>query len=70
MFTTQNFTRTFDVNNTEQMYEYDEILNDPMCTIIREVKEKLVDKEFDEGKLASVSERLVMVVTWQEKKLL
>jgi hypothetical protein len=51
------------------MADYDGILNNPLCSIIVERKEKLRDEQYDEGKLMSSSETVYLVVTWDEKEL-
>lgn len=62
-------TQKFDTDNQTDMSEYDEILNNPLCSIIVERKEKLRDEQYDEGKLISSSETILLVVTWDEKEL-
>ena len=49
------------------MDEYQAILNNPLCTIIDNYREKLSDKVFDEGKLVGINERVILVVEWNEK---
>jgi len=70
VYKTVNQTRQFDLNDNDDLAAYDEILNNPRCFVVREIKEKLSEKHFEEGKLISVDERLIMVVTWQERTLL
>jgi hypothetical protein len=70
MFTTRNKTAQFDMNTERDLAAYDAILNNPLAFIVREIKEKLVDKHFDEeGNFTGQTERLVLVVTWQTKVL-
>jgi hypothetical protein len=70
MYTLETHTKKFNTDLPEDMAEYDEILNDPLCSIISEKREKLVEKNFDdEGKLSNITERLIMVVTWTRKML-
>lgn len=71
MFSTTKKTMVLDLNDKKELAIYDGILNNSLCTVIREHKEKMADKEFDdEGKMISLREKLVLVVTWEEKKLL
>lgn len=72
MYQTRKYVRRFDLNDDDDLEEYEAILNDPLCTVVRDIKEKLVDKLFDEesGKMTSITERLMLVVTWQKKELL
>lgn len=70
MYTVKHQTKQFDLNRSSDLRDYDAILNDPLCSISREVKEKLVSKEMDEeGNVTSSQERLILVVTWQRKTL-
>ncbi len=71
MFRVTRTTVQLDVNSPDDCREYDQILNDPNCTIIREIKEKLQDKDFGEdGKLVSIRERIMLVITYEMKKLM
>lgn len=70
MFRKKTTTRRLDLDDTEDLKEYDEILNDPNCTIVREIKEKLQDKEFEEGKLVSLHERIVLIITYEQNILM
>ena len=72
MYNTIKTTRKFDTETSEDLREYDEILNDPLCKIISERKEKLRDETRDpeSGNITSVNERVILVVTWEEKKLI
>lgn len=61
-------TKSFDLNIEKDLLAYDEILNNPMCTILREIKEKIGERSFnDEGKISGFHDRLVLIVTWEEK---
>jgi len=53
------------------MEEYQAILRNPLCSIIKEDNIKLSDKTYNEdtGKLSSIHERIVKVVEWSEKVL-
>jgi hypothetical protein len=70
MFRKQCNTVRLDLDDTEDLKEYNDILSDPNCTIVREIKEKLCDKEFEDGKLVSLHERIVLIVTYETKSLL
>lgn len=68
MYNAQCKTDKFDLNNPKDLERYDAILNDPACTIIKEHKEKLTEKEMgDEGRITSMKEYLVLIVTYQRK---
>lgn len=68
MYKTIKRTRQFDFSDFKDREEYDSVLNDPLCTILEKVKEKLRSEE-QIGESRVVTERLVFLVTWQEKKL-
>jgi hypothetical protein len=61
-------TQTFNMNEPEERKHYEEILNNPLCSIIEKIKEKLKETTF-EGETQHVTERLMFIVTWQEKSL-
>ena len=70
MYNTERHTQKFNTDETEEMEQYDEILNNPLCTVIAERKEKLSKKEFNgEGQMSSIDEHVILVVTWDEKVL-
>jgi len=68
VFTTVRRTAQFDLNSQKDRFTYDEILNDPLCTIIEKIKEKMREESRD-GEEVTIKERLVFIVTWEEKKL-
>jgi hypothetical protein len=70
MYKTETITKRFDTDRQDHLDEYSDVVNDPTCTIVREHKEKISEKSFDEGKLSNVYERIVLVVTWQQKRFL
>lgn len=71
MYLTKKETKKFNTEVAEDLREYDEILNDPLCTIISEHKEKLNETDYDEetGKPIRSVDKIVLVVTWEEKYL-
>jgi DNA primase large subunit len=71
MYTTVTRTEQFSISDTKKDREaYDAIINNPLTTIIREIKEKLTEKAMNEdGEPTYIQERIVLVVTWQEKVL-
>lgn len=71
MYNTVSKTAKFDLNNPKDLKTYDDILNDPTCTITREVREKISHKDVDaEGTITGYYEELVAIVTWQKKTFL
>lgn len=62
-------TKKFNTDDERDMERYNEILNNPLCSIIHERKEKLREEQYDEGKLMSSSEAVYLVVTWDKKEL-
>lgn len=70
MYNTRRETRKFNTDRAEDLREYDKILNNPLCTIINERKEKLNLTTFsEEGRPESSEDNVVLVVTWEEKFL-
>jgi len=64
-------TERFDVSNPKELLAYDAILNDPNCIIIREIKEKLCEKEMgDEGRITSLKEYVLLIVTYQRSEIM
>ena len=63
-------TRKFDTDKKSELAEYDCILTNPLCSIINSWREKIIDSEYDEGRLVKTVTKLVLVVTWEEKTLL
>lgn len=71
MYDTKTFTEQFDMEITKDRDKYSEIINNPMCTILEKIKEKLTEKAMDsEGEPSYIKERIVLIVTWQERKLM
>lgn len=60
-----------DLNSPKDLKRYDEILNDPDCAIVKEIREKISTKTFnDEGKIAGLQEELIAIVTYRRKMML
>lgn len=72
MYNTVKETRKFDTDDREDMVDYDEILNNPLCTLVTERKEKLRDETRDPetGNIIRLIETLILVVTWETKVLI
>ena len=71
MYNTINRTRRFDVGIPKDLEAYDAIINNPNCSIIREIKEKITQKDInEEGNIVSINEFLILIVTYQEKILM
>jgi len=71
VFDVVNRTKKFDLSKDKDLAEYDLILNDPTCLVIREVKEKLTEKEEDgEGNTIHFREYLLLIVTYQKRTMM
>ena len=70
MYKTVHETRKFNTDDEDDLKNYDAVLNDPLCTVVSERKEKLETCAFDEGKIVSSEEHIILVVTWSKKVLL
>lgn len=68
MYDVVNKTEKFDLNSRQDLEAYDRIINDPSCTIIKEVREKLTEKDLgDEGRITSFKEFLYLFITYQKR---
>jgi hypothetical protein len=70
VYKTTRRTVRFDLDKPKDLAEYDAVMNDPNCTILDRIKEKIQDKEFEDGKLVSLHERIIFIITYEERKLL
>ena len=71
MYAKKRHTARFDTEKEVDLAGYDEILNNPLCTIIDRKQEKVREEHKDEeGNTVYVKERIVWVVTWEERQLL
>ena len=70
MYNVRRKTEKFNTDVSAELQHYNDIINDPLCSVISEKKEKLREEHYDdEGKLMSFSEKIILVVTWDEKVL-
>lgn len=70
MYNIVRHTKKFNTDDQSDLMEYDAILSNPLCSIIKEYKEKLRQETYDEGKIVHSEEHVVLVVTWDEKTIL
>lgn len=71
MYDTSTQTRSFDMSDKKDVLAYNSVIADPLCTIVSSIKEKLTEKELNsEGEPSYIKERIVLIVTWQQKRLL
>lgn len=70
MYHFEYHTRKFDTEDNQDLQDYDDILNNPLCSVVEKRTEKLTTKEFSEGEVSSQNDRVILVVTWREKKLI
>lgn len=67
----RKYTKKFDLESSADLRGYDEILNDSTCTIIREIKEKISEREMgEEGRIVGIKDRLLLVVTYQKASIM
>jgi len=70
MFKTVIKTRRFDTDREDDLKAFDRLMNDPNVSILTKDKEKIQDKEFnEEGTVTSLHERIMWIITWEEKQL-
>lgn len=68
MYNTERHTRKFDIDDQEDMTEYDDIMNDPLCTIL--IREKIKETETTyEGESQTKTDSWFYLVTWEERRL-
>ena len=71
MYVTTKRVKQFELSGKGDAQEYESILNNPLCSILAQKSEKLTTKHFnDEGVPIAQEDRLVLLVTWEEKSLL
>lgn len=72
MYNTIKETRKFDTDDRTDMADYDEIINNPLCTVVSERKEKLRDetRDAETGNITRLIESVILVVTWETKVLI
>ena len=71
MYSKVRHTERFDTDKENDLKSYDEVLNNPLCTIIDRRQEKIREEhKDDEGNTVFIKERIVWVVTWEERQLL
>lgn len=69
MFKTVKKTRRFDTDKEEDLKAFDRLMNNPNVTVLTRDKEKIQDKEFEGGVMVSLHERIVWIISWEEKQL-
>ncbi len=72
MYSIRRNFKKFNTDDAEDLVEYVDILNDPLCTIITERIEKVREETYDgdTGMRTSSKEEIWKLVTWDEKVLL
>lgn len=69
MYNIVRHAKKFNTDADKEMEEYEQILNNPLCSIISEKNEKLTTKHFEDGVPTYQDDKLVKMVTWEEKVL-
>lgn len=69
MYSVQRHFDKFDTDSKTDMKKYEDILNDPLCTIITERIEKIREETYSEdtGRICMSRETLWKLVTWDQK---
>jgi len=72
MYNKRTKTMSFDVTDVDKLAVYEDVLNDPLCTIISDETDVIEDKTFDpeSGRPTSSTETIMRSVKWTEKVLL
>lgn len=70
MYTTVTRTEQFEIEERKDREKYDAIIDNPLCHIVSVIREKLTKKAMgDEGEPTYIKERIILIVTYQEKML-
>ena len=70
MYTTVTRTEQFEIEDRKDREKYDAIIDNPLCHIVSVIREKLTEKAMgDEGEPTYIKERIILIVTYQEKML-
>ena len=70
MISTKRRFKQFQLDNSDDMAEYEKILNDPLCTVMEKENFKVTEKTFsDRGVLTNITERVYYLVHWEERIL-
>jgi len=71
MHTIVRKTLRVNTSDAEDLQTYDTVLNNPLCTVVKEIQEKIKETEYnEEGKPSHSSEYILLIITYEEKKLL
>ena len=70
MYKTEKDVKRFNFTVDDDLEEYKEILNDPLCSIIEERKVTHTETHFNDGKPAGTTKIDYMVITWEKRTLL
>lgn len=62
-------TENFDMNIKSDREAYDKIVNDPLKTIVQDLREKVDEKIIEDGQLVGVNQRFIRIITWEGKSL-
>lgn len=69
LYNIKRHIRKFDTDESEEMSDYEDILNNPLCSIISSYKEKLTTKTSNHDGSTDEDSTVVLVVTWEERVL-
>lgn len=70
MIKTKKRFKRFNTADTADVAEYEDIINDSLCTITSKENVTETTKNFDdEGKLSDIVQRTVYLVHWEEQVL-
>ena len=69
MYTTTKKINKFDTDDKKAMKEYEKLINNPLCLVLDNMREKIVSSEYNNGKLVRTETKIVFVVTYEEREL-
>lgn len=69
MYVTTKKIDKFDTDDKKAMGKYEKLINNPLCLILDNMREKIVSSEYNNGKLVRTETKIVFVVTYEEREL-
>ena len=70
MYRKERHVKELDLSDDQDKALYQEVLNNPLCSILEERKLKKTDRSFgDDGQIESSNMVEMLVITWEERTL-
>jgi hypothetical protein len=69
MYSTVKKVEKFDTDKKDDLRRYEQLLNNPLCLVLDNMREKIITSEYNNGKLARTDTRIVFIVTYEKKEV-